>query len=63
VADVAALVRAVGAAATDPRTAVREHGDARAATIARAWGDSLDGRSSERYWLTLRRILDERTPE
>jgi CDP-glycerol glycerophosphotransferase len=62
-ADAGQLVAAVSAAVSEPGKVMAAHAEQRRSTTARAWGDSLDGRSSERYWLTLRRLLDERTPE
>jgi CDP-glycerol glycerophosphotransferase (TagB/SpsB family) len=62
VVSVDTITPAVVEAVTRPDTALAPFADARRATIERAWGDSLDGRSTERCWRELRRLISERGP-
>ena len=47
--DLDALLAAVGAAVSDPGKALAPFAQQRTATSTKAWGDTLDGGSSERY--------------
>lgn len=58
VGDAASLADAAADAVRDPQAVLAPFAEARAATIGRAWGDTLDGRSAERYWLALRELVE-----
>lgn len=56
----AGLTAALTLAASSPDAYLERYGAAIASTTERAWGDTLDGRSAERYFAEISRLLELR---